>query len=78
MTIGTVPFAEIIVVQPEDSRVGSESQLVRAAAPARLSLMKKREARRPCTQVLSSPPSVVKGALAPLPCSTIGNADSVF
>ena len=40
--------------------------------------MKKREARLPCTQVLSSPPIVVKGALAPLPCNTIGNAASVF
>ena len=40
--------------------------------------MKKRDARLPCTQVLSSPPMVVKGALAPLPCNTIGNAASVF
>ena len=30
--------------------------------------MKNREARRPCTQVLSSPPIVVNGAFAPLPC----------
>ncbi len=45
---------------------------------ARLSLMKKRVARRPCTQVLSSPPSGVKGAFAPLPSSTMGNAASVF
>ena len=44
---------------------------------ARLSLMKTRVARRPCTQVLSSPPSGVNGAFEPLPCSTIGNAASV-
>ena len=30
--------------------------------------MKKRDARLPCTQVLSSPPMVVNGAFAPLPC----------
>ncbi len=40
--------------------------------------MKNREARLPCTQVLSSPPIVVNGAFAPLPCNTIGNAESVF
>ena len=40
--------------------------------------MKNREARLPCTHVLSSPPRVVNGALAPLPCRTIGNAASVF
>ena len=39
--------------------------------------MKNREARLPCTQVLSSPPIGVK-AFAPLPCNTIGKADSVF
>ena len=39
--------------------------------------MKNREARRPCTQVLSRPPIVVNGAFAPLPCSTMGNAASV-
>ena len=34
--------------------------------------MKKRVARRPCTQVLSSPPMVVNGAFAPLPWRTMG------
>ena len=48
------------------------------AVHARLSLMKKRVARRPCTHVLSSPPSVVNGALAPLPWRTMGNAASVL
>ena len=39
--------------------------------------MKKRDARRPCTHVLSIPPRVVNGAFAPLPSSTIGNAARV-
>jgi len=39
--------------------------------------MKNRVARRPCTQVLSKPPTVVNG-FGPVPSSTIGNAASVF
>src|ERR1017187_10462988 len=50
----------------------------RPVAKERLSLTLKRVARRPCTQLLSRPPSAVNGALDPMPSRTIGNAARVW
>ena len=36
MTVGTDPSAEVIVIQAEDSRIGSKPQFVRAVAPGQV------------------------------------------
>ena len=71
-------FAEIIIVQPEDPGVGAEPQFVRADGPRQIVVDEEARRAPPCTHVLSRPPSVVNGALAPLPCKHDRKAASVF
>ena len=57
--------AEIEIVQAQPAAAQPNLNSCRPVIQVRLSLIWKRVARRPCTQLLSRPPTVVNGAFGP-------------